>query len=524
MKIKRALISVSDKTGLEGMVKTLAGMGVEILSTGGTAKFIRSLGVSVTEVSDYTAFPEIMDGRVKTLHPKIHGAILALRDNKDHMAAAKKHGIIPIDMVVVNLYPFAKTAVRKGVRLEEAVEQIDIGGPSMLRSAAKNFKSVAVISDPSDYSLIIDELKKNKGYLSGKTLFRLASDTFRRTSEYDSIIAGYLKRLGKDAPDTAPNAFPDKLTLEFEKVKDLRYGENPHQKAAFYRNLAESGAVSLIKAKQLHGKDLSFNNIMDLDAALDIVAEFDEPAACIIKHATPCGIALGKDLKSAFLDALDCDKSSAFGGIIGLNKAVDEKTAIAIVEAGFIECIIAPSYDKKALEALAKKKNLRLLEAGDIKGAVSGRGYHFRKLRGGALFQESDAEDAVKKDLKCVTKRYPTADELESLYFAWKAVKHVKSNAIVICRGKKTVGIGGGQTSRLDSVTIAINKSGERAKGAVLASEAFFPKVDSIEAAAKAGICAIIQPGGSMADREIVDAADKLGISMVFTGIRHFKH
>ncbi|MBU4376738.1 MAG: bifunctional phosphoribosylaminoimidazolecarboxamide formyltransferase/IMP cyclohydrolase [Candidatus Omnitrophica bacterium] len=522
MKVKRALISVSDKTGLEDLVKTLAGMGVEILSTGGTAKFIRSLGVKVAEVSDYTGSPEIMDGRVKTLHPKIHGALLALRDNREHMAEAKKHGIIPIDMVVVNLYPFAKTVAQKTVKLEEAVENIDIGGPSMLRSAAKNFVSVAVLSDPTDYPEVIEELKRTSGSLSEESLSKLAAKTFKRTSEYDSLISGYLSGISAGASGAKQSVFPDKLALEFEKIEDLRYGENPHQKAAFYRNSEKSSAASLTKAKKLHGKDLSFNNIMDLDAALDIVSEFDEPAACIIKHATPCGVALGKDLKSAFQDALDCDKLSAFGGIIGLNKALDEKTAIAIAEAGFIECIIAPSYDKKGLEALTKKKNLRLMEAGDIKSAASGREYNFKKLRGGALFQEVDAQDAAKKDLKCVTKKRPTTDELDSLYFAWKVVKHVKSNAIVISRDKKTVGIGAGQTSRIDSVIIAINKAGERARNAVLASEAFFPKADSIEAAAKAGICAIIQPGGSIADQEIIDAADKFGISMVFTLIRHF--
>jgi len=523
MKVKRALISVSDKTNLEKLVKTLNEMGVEILSTGGTAKFIRSLGVKVTEVSDYTGFPEIMDGRVKTLHPKIHGALLALRDNDEHMAQAKKHGIAPIDMIVVNLYPFAKMVAQKDVKLEEAVENIDIGGPSMLRSASKNFKSVAVLSDPALYENIIDELKKNKGSLSEKTLFELAADTFRRTSEYDSLISGYLNSLRKDSASSSRGLFPKHMKLEFEKVQDLRYGENPHQKAAFYKDETE-GSLSLAAAKQIHGKELSFNNLIDLDAALNLVAEFDEPAVCIIKHATPCGVAVGKSLKDAFLDALECDKLSAFGGIIGLNKAVDEKAALAIADAGFIECIISPAYDKKALEILAKKKNLRLIEVGDIKKPGFKSGLDFKKITGGALFQEYDIEDVDKKDIKVVTKKRPTAAEIDSLYFAWKVVKHVRSNAIVLCRDKKTVGIGTGQASRVDSVIIAIRKAQDKAKDSALASDAFFPKPDSIEIAANSGISAIIQPGGSIADQEIIDAANKFGMSMVFTGIRHFRH
>ena len=524
MKIKRALISVSDKTNLEKLVRTLDEMSIEILSTGGTAKYIRDLGVKVTEVSDYTGFPEIMDGRVKTLHPKIHGALLALRNNAEHMAQAKKHGIIPIDMIVVNLYPFEKTISEKRVELEEAIENIDIGGPSMLRSAAKNFRSVAVLSDPAAYEDIIDELKKNKCSLSGKTLFGLAVDTFKRTSEYDSLISGYLSGIGKKAADSDLAIFPQNIKLEFEKLEDLRYGENPHQKAAFYKDKISGDMLSLTDAKQIHGKELSFNNLLDIDAALSMVAEFDEPAACIIKHTTPCGVAAGKSLKDAFLDALECDKLSAFGGIIGLNKVVDEETALVIAEAGFIECIISPAYDKKAFEILSKKKNLRLMEIGDIKRPKSKCSLDFKKISGGALLQECDIDDADKKAIKTVTKKIPTADQLDSLYFAWKVVKHVRSNAIVLCRDKKTVGIGAGQTSRVDSVIIAIRKAQNRVNGSTLASDAFFPKPDSIEAAAKAGVSAIIQPGGSIADQEIIDAANKSGVSMVFTGIRHFKH
>ncbi|MDP3788914.1 MAG: bifunctional phosphoribosylaminoimidazolecarboxamide formyltransferase/IMP cyclohydrolase [Candidatus Omnitrophota bacterium] len=523
MKIKRALISVSDKAGLDKLVKTLDKLGVEIVSTGGTAKFIRSLGVKATEVSDYTGFPEIMDGRVKTLHPKIHGALLALRNNEEHMAQAKKHNIQMIDMIVVNLYPFEKTIAKKDAELEEAIENIDIGGPSMLRSASKNFKSVAVLSDPADYNDVMDELEKNKGSLSEKTLFKLASDTFRRTSKYDFLIAEYLDGVRKGGAGADTGLFPKNMRLEFEKVQDLRYGENPHQKGAFYKDIT-TGGFSLAGAKQVHGKELSFNNLIDLDAALSLAAEFDEPAACIIKHATPCGVALGKNLADAFTGALECDKLSAFGGIIGLNGTVDEKAAMAIADAGFTECIIAPGYDEKALEILTKKKNLRLMETGSIKGLGSQCELDFKKIRGGALFQECDIEDVDKKDIKTVTGKFPADTELDSLLFAWKIVKHVKSNAIVLCQGKKTVGIGAGQASRVDSVIIAIRKAEGRAKGSVLASDAFFPKPDSIEAAARAGVSAIIQPGGSIADQEVIDAANKSGISMIFTGIRHFKH
>ncbi len=523
MKIKRALISVSDKTNLEKLVRVLDGMGIEMLSTGGTAGFIRSLGVKVTEVSDYTGFPEIMDGRVKTLHPKIHGALLALRDNKKHMDEAKEHGIVPIDMIVVNLYPFKETISKSSVQLAEAIENIDIGGPSMLRSASKNFKSVAVLSCPADYDDIINELRKNKGSLSEATLSRLAADTFRRTSEYDSLIADYLNAEREGSVRADGGLFPRNIKLEFEKIQDLRYGENPHQKAALYKYPLENG-VSLAAAKQIHGKELSFNNLIDLDAALGLVSEFDESAVSIVKHAAPCAAASGKSLENAFLDALECDKLSAFGGIIGLNRVIDEKTALAIAGAGFMECIISPGYDKKAIEILTKKKNLRLMETGSIEKSSSSSGWDFKKIRGGVLFQENDIQDADRKNIKTVTKKHPADDELDSLLFAWKVAKHVKSNAIVLCRGKKTVGIGGGQASRIDSVIIAARKAGDRANGSVLASDAFFPKPDSIEAAAKAGVSAIIQPGGSIADQEVIDAANKFGISMVFTGIRHFKH
>lgn len=521
MKVTRALVSVSNKTNLEKFVKGLDSLGVEIISTGGTAEFIRSLGVRVTDVSSYTEFPEIMDGRVKTLHPKIHGALLALRDKREHIEQAKEHGIELIDMVVVNLYPFSDVVSKERVKFEEAIENIDIGGPTILRSAAKNFKNVAVVSDPNLYAEILDELEKNGCSLSDKTLLKLAQDAFRKTSVYDNVIFEYLKKRTKDIP---LNLFPSELNMPFSKIQDLRYGENPHQKAAFYRDASSKIAPSLAYAKQLHGKELSFNNLLDLNAALELVSEFKEPAACIVKHATPCGTAVAKDVKRAFLGAFDCDRMSAFGGIIGLNRTVDGACAGEIAGAHFIECIIAPGYDKKALEILTRKKNLRILEAGRYKEDVSIADLDVKKIMGGALFQERDVKDIEKDNLKIVTKKRPTKYEMDSLYFAWKVVKHVKSNAIVLCKDKKTVGIGAGQMSRIDSVLIAIRKAKDKAKGSVLASDAFFPKPDSVKACRRAGVSAIIQPGGSIADQEVIDACDKAGISMVFTGIRHFKH
>ncbi len=524
MKVKRALVSVSDKTGLDAFVKGLDSLGIEIISTGGTAKSIRSLGVRVTDVSDFTGFPEIMDGRVKTLHPKIHGALLALRDKPGHIEQARSHDIRLIDMAVVNLYPFSKVVSKKGSTFEEAIENIDIGGPSILRSAAKNFRNVAVVSDPRQYDDVLAELKENDRSLGGETLIKLALDVFRKTSEYEKVIAEYLEKETCGAGKAAKSLFPQDLGLSLTKVMDLRYGENPHQKAAFYRSRTEKTPVSLPDAKQLHGKDLSFNNLLDLNAALETVSEFDRPSACIIKHSTPCGVAVSKDIKKAFLDAMDCDRMSAFGGIIGLNRKVDLSTAKEISRSGFLECIIAPGYDGKALEVLKKKKNLRIVEL-DIGGPnPAGGGMDIKKIKGGFLIQEADEKDVAEKELKVVTKKRPGKREIESLYFAWKVVKHITSNAIVLCKGTKTVGIGAGQMSRIDSVLISIRKAKERVKGSVLASDAFFPKPDSIRSARKAGVSAIIQPGGSIADQEVIDEADKAGISMVFTGIRHFKH
>ncbi len=512
VRIKRALVSVSDKKGIEDLAKTLNKFGVEILSTGGTAKKIKDLGIPVKDVSDYTGFPEMMNGRVKTLHPKIHGGLLALRENKEHMDVAKKHDIGMIDMVVVNLYPFEKTVAKPEVTLEEAIENIDIGGPSMLRSAAKNNRAVAVVTNPSKYPDIIKELKENEGSLSEKTLKDLAIEVFRRTAEYDEAIYNYLSATGDG-----------NLNLTFKKAQDLRYGENPHQKAAFYKDPSANEA-GICNARQLQGKELSFNNIIDLNAAIEIVKDFDKPAASVIKHTNPCGAAIADSLSQAYLDALECDRLSAFGSIVGFNGKVDKNLAETVMrEADFVECIIAPSIDAAAREIFSRKKNLRLLEVpGFKKTGTSERDY--KKVVGGLLVQDMDLKVIKENDLKVVTKKAPSKDEIKSLLFGWKIVKHVKSNAIVLSRGTKTVGVGAGQMSRVDSVIIACRKAGEKTRGATLASDAFFPKPDAIDQAHKAGIKAIIQPGGSKGDGEIISACDKYGISMVFTGIRHFKH
>lgn len=518
MKIKRALISVSDKTGLEALVKALNSFGVEIISTGGTAKAIAALGIPVKDVSSYTGFPEMLDGRVKTLHPAIHGGLLALRGNKEHMETVAKHKIGLIDMVVVNLYPFEKTVAKPGVQFEEAIENIDIGGPSMLRSAAKNHQSVCVICDPADYPRVIADMEKNAGGVSESLLTELGVKVFERTSAYDAAIYTYLTGLKE-------SGFPPSMTLQLDKIQDLRYGENPHQKAAFYKdNLPDVPGVA--DAVQLHGKELSFNNIIDLNAALEIVKEFSEPAAAIIKHTNPCGAATAKTIRQAYLDALDCDRLSAFGSIVGFNRPVDFEVAATILEeADFVECIIAPSYEPKALEALRKaKKNLRLLEVKGFDARPAKAGIDMKKVTGGILVQDRDTAAVKETDLKVVTKAKPTKDQIASLLFGMTIVKHVKSNAIVISQGTKTVGVGAGQMSRVESVVIASRKAGDRAKGATLASDAFFPKEDGVETAAAAGVKAIIQPGGSIKDADVIKKADELGIAMVFTGVRHFKH
>ncbi|MFA6636955.1 MAG: bifunctional phosphoribosylaminoimidazolecarboxamide formyltransferase/IMP cyclohydrolase [Candidatus Omnitrophota bacterium] len=532
MRVKRALISVSNKDGLDLLVKTLEESGVEIISTGGTAELIRSMGVKVRDVSEYTGFGEMLDGRVKTLHPFIHAGILADRDNDLHMRDMKKKGIPLIDMVVVDLYPFEKTVSRPGVSFEDAIENIDIGGPTMLRAAAKNFKHVAAVSSPERYAEIISELNASSGEISESTLFALAKQVFELTGGYDSKIASYLSTVrsaegsNKDKPSSEPlseQALPGKVNIDLEKSLDLRYGENPHQRGAFYTQRSTSSGW-MGKDMLLQGKELSFNNILDLSAALDIVSGFKEPAAAVIKHNNPSGAAWSDGVEKAFLDALNCDRMSAFGGIIGLNRPVDGRLAGTILsEAGFFECLIAPGYDKKALEIFSEKKNLRVVKY--FPDALSpGDGLDIKKIRGGFLVQDADSDDAGCPDLREVTRRKISSEEKNSLLFAWKIARFVKSNAIVLAAGTRTVGIGAGQMSRVDSVDVAIAKAGKLAKGAVLASDAFFPKPDSIHKAHAAGISAIIQPGGSIRDKEVIEASDEAGIAMVFTSKRHFRH
>lgn len=522
--IKRALVSVSDKANLEPFVKGLNSLGVEIISTGGTARFIASLGINVKSIEDVTGFPEMLNGRVKTLHPKVHGGLLFLRDKQEHVEQAKTHGIEPIDMVVVNLYPFEKTVSRPEVKLEEAIENIDIGGPSMLRSAAKNYRFVAVVTSPTQYEGILGELKSSNGGLSEKTLAKLATRVFGLTSEYDSNIFDYLKNmLNSSAKEEASSAFPKNLSLKYEKVQDLRCGENTHQQSAFYKNPL-CREISISNAKQLHGKEMSYNNVMDLDAALEVVKDFDEPAACVIKHATPCGLATAETLAKAYTDALDCDRLSAFGGIVGLNKKVDSNTAEAILGSGFIECVIAPGYEQSALARLTSKQNLRVLSVEALSANRDKGDLYIKKVVGGLLLQDRDLAGLDRSQLKIVTQKKPTPEDVEALLFAWKAVKHIKSNAIVLVQGTKTVGMGAGQMSRVDAVFMAIHKAGSKAKGSVLASDAFFPKEDAVEVAVKAGIASIIQPGGSKGDEKVIALANKKNISMVFTGMRHFRH
>jgi phosphoribosylaminoimidazolecarboxamide formyltransferase/IMP cyclohydrolase len=517
VKIKRALISVSDKTGILDLAKELKNQGVEILSTGGTAKLLRENNIPAKEVSDYTGFPEMLDGRVKTLHPKIHGGLLALRENLQHMQTLKEHDIGLIDMVVVNLYPFEKTIAKPNVTIQEVIENIDIGGPSMLRSAAKNHQSVAVICNPLRYSQVIAELRKNNGALPSDLLRDLAIEVFARTSQYDGTIYSYLSSyLNKEKAA----AFPTSIAFNFEKVQDLRYGENPHQKAAFYRTAAQAQGLS--KIKQLWGKELSFNNILDLNAAVNIVREFQDPAVVFIKHNNPCGVAESPNLLKAYKDAWACDKLSAFGGIVSVNRKIELDLAKLIDKSGFLECVICPGFSAEALGLLKNKKNLRLLELEDL--LEKPRGLDFKKVNGGLLLQDEDVLTWDEKLLKVVTKKKPTQKEMQSLIFAWKVAKHVKSNAIILARGTKTVGIGAGQMSRVDSVFISTKKAGKLAIGAVLASDAFFPKEDAIGLAARYKIKAIIQPGGSIADETIIKMADKYRIAMVFTGIRHFRH
>ncbi len=513
-KIRRALISVYDKTGVVPFAKALTAMGIEIISTGGTAQLLIKEGIPVKEVSEVTKFPEMLSGRVKTLHPALHAGLLALRDDSVHVQTLAEHNIKPIDLLVVNLYPFWD-AVRTKTDEREIIEMIDIGGPSMLRSAAKNFRFVASVSDPADYPGIIEELKKGDKALSDVTRRGLAGKVFRLTAYYDGLIQDYFL----NGTSKAGEHLPSTLRLEFEKETGLRYGENPHQAAALYREKGVTAGV--IAARKLHGKDLSFNNILDLDAAWQLISAFGSPACAIIKHTNPCGFALGKDAFEAFKNAYACDPLSAFGGIISFNGAVDTKTAAQILKSGFVECVIATSFDKGALDLLETKKNLRLLAARLSQGGSS---LDFKKVQGGLLLQDMDTKEISVSDLKCVTKTKPKKNEIVDLLFAFKVSRFVKSNAIVIAKNNATLGLGMGQTSRVDSCETAFRRAAKRAKGAVLASDGFFPKPDSIALAKKNGIRAIIQPGGSIQDPDVIAACDKAKIAMVFTGIRHFKH
>lgn len=504
--IKRALISVSNKDGIVEFAKRLYGKGVEILSTGGTAKLLRQNGVDAIDVSQFTKSPEMMEGRVKTLHPKIHGALLALRDNPEHMQEAKKNEIGLIDLLVVNLYPFAETIAKKEVAEAEAIEQIDIGGPSMLRSGAKNFKFVTVVTDPEDYEGVLEEFESN-GDTSLETRRRLAEKVFLKTAQYDTLIASYL---------SGGQIFG----MVGEKLYDLRYGENPHQKAAFYADQPHSEAC--VPNATIHqGKELSYNNILDADAALNIIRECEEPCVVFVKHSNPCGAAINKKLTDAFINAFEGDPKSAFGGIIAMNRPCTSDLAETIGK-NFFEIVIAPEFESDALKAFQAKPDLRVLEVGKISPNPPYKTY--RKVSGGLLVQDLDTRQVAKEDLKVVTKTQPNPAQIQDVLFAWKICKHVKSNAIVLAKNGMTVGIGAGQMSRVDSVEIAIKKAGSRAKGAVLASDAFFPFADSIQIAAKAGITAILQPGGSKRDAEVIEAADKLGLTMVFTGVRAFLH
>ncbi len=518
-KIERALISTYDKTGLSEIANALVQRGVEILSTGGTALHLRDARIEITDVSDYTGFPEMLDGRVKTLHPKIHGGLLAQWENAEHAAQAKDNGITPIDMVICNLYPFEATVAKPDVTLDEAIENIDIGGPTMIRAAAKNYKDVAVLTNPNQYPQIIADLDANDGCLSEDVRFELAKTAFLHTAHYDNAISTYLANLETDGD------FGDVLTLRYQKADALRYGENPHQSAAFYRTEIEP-APCAAWAKQLNGPPLSFNNILDLDAALEIVKDFKTPTCAIIKHNNPCGLATAGNLQDAFTNALECDRTSAFGSIVGLNRKVTIQTANTIRDAAKsgvkIEAIIAPSYTEKALSALSRVESRRILETGSL--SDSEPILQIRNVTGGVLVQEQDAHNIKKNDLQFATKRKPTDNEIKSLLFSWKACKHVKSNCILLAQGTQTVGIGAGQMSRVDAAIIAVRKAGEKAKDAVLASDAFFPFPDGVEIAGEAGIRAIIQPGGSVNDESVIETADAYGMAMVFTGVRHFRH
>lgn len=515
---KRALISVSDKTGCVDFARELDALGYEVVSTGGTAKAIAAAGIPVTEVSEITGFPECLDGRVKTLHPMIHAGVLAMRSNPEHMNQIAELGVTPIDIVAINLYPFKATILKQpAVALEEAIENIDIGGPTMIRAAAKNWQDVAVIVDPADYTTVIDALKAN-GEVPREVKFALAGKVFEHTSQYDTLIAAYLRK------QRGESSLADSFTVTYEKVQDMRYGENPHQAAAFYREIGHI-TNSLAAAEQLHGKELSYNNINDANGALDVLKEFgmERPCAVAVKHANPCGVGVGETILEAYLHAYDSDPVSIFGGIVALNREVDAATAQELAKI-FLEIIIAPSFSQEALDILMQKKNIRLLRLPDCAMSNTPDMLDMKKVVGGLLVQQLDTELGNEEEYHCVTERQPTAEEMEQLRFAWRVVKHVKSNGICLVKNNQTVGVGPGQTNRVTALELAIKYAGERAAGSVMGSDAFFPFSDCVEAAKAAGITAIIQPGGSIRDQESIDACNAAGIAMVFTGMRHFKH
>lgn len=513
--IQRALISVSDKTGILEFAIELQKTGVEILSTGGTADLLRKGGVPVIQVSDYTGFPEMMDGRIKTLHPRVHGGILARRDVPAHVKAMEDHGIRPIDLVVINLYPFEETVARKDCSLEDAIENIDIGGPAMVRSAAKNFKDVVVLVNPADYSLILEEVKA--GAVTLETRSRLCRDAFAHTARYDSLISTYLSERRQEDSD-----YPPLLNQPFEKVQELRYGENPHQSAALYKESSPLPS-EIVSAQQLQGKELSFNNFIDLNAAWELVKEFDKGAAAIIKHTNPCGVAQGEDQLQAFIVAREVDPTSAFGGILAFNRPVTAKTAEEITK-NFVEAVVAPGFEPEALKLFAAKKNVRLMQMPEMGSTQDTGKFDLKRIGGGLLVQGRDSLTYVEGQLKVASERKPDDREMEDMKFAWIVAKHVKSNAIIYAKDQEIIGIGAGQMSRVDSARVAVEKARKPLQGAVMASDAFFPFRDSIDEAAKNGITAIISPGGSIRDEEVLQAASEHNIAMVFTGTRHFKH
>ncbi|MCY0387360.1 bifunctional phosphoribosylaminoimidazolecarboxamide formyltransferase/IMP cyclohydrolase [Robbsia sp. Bb-Pol-6] len=524
--IKQALISVSDKSGVVDFARSLAELGVSILSTGGTARLLAESGLAVTEVGDYTGFPEMLDGRVKTLHPKIHGGILARRDLPEHVAAIDAHGIPTIDLLVVNLYPFRETIARDDATLEEAIENIDIGGPTMLRSAAKNHRDVTVLVDPADYAGVLEEMRANGNTVGYPTNFRLATKVFAHTAQYDGAITNYLTSLGDARLHSERNAYPATLNVAFEKVQDLRYGENPHQSGAFYRDLAAPvGALSAYR--QLQGKELSYNNIADADAAWECVKTFDVPACVIVKHANPCGVAIADTPAGAYAKAFATDPTSAFGGIIAFNREVDEATAEA-VSRQFVEVLLAPSFTAGAQQLLNAKQNVRVLAITlPAAGAPATNALDFKRVGGGLLVQSADDKNIRPEELRVVTRRQPTPKEMDDLLFAWRVAKFVKSNAIVFCANGQTLGVGAGQMSRIDSARIASIKAenaGLTLAGSAVASDAFFPFRDGLDVVVRAGATCVIHPGGSMRDNEVIAAADEQNVAMVLTGTRHFRH